>query len=1021
MTALPTGTVTFFFSDIEGSTSLVEALGPAFNDLLERHHLIVRSALRDRGAIEMGTEGDSFFVVFPSATVAVNAAIDIQRALGGEEWPQSSTVRVRIGLHTGEARITGGTYIGLDVHRAARIMAAAHGGQVLISEATRVLAGRTLDEGIEFLDLGEHRLRGLSARERLYQVVAPGLPADFPPPLTLDATPNNLPTPPSELVGRDEELQTIHGHLESPGVRLLTLIGPGGIGKTRLAVEAAADHIDRFRDGVYFVDLAAARDTPTALQAIVQSVGVTVSSEALRASTLAEELHLRTLLLLLDNFEQVMPAANDVAELLNLCPKLKVMVTSREALRVRGEQLLPLAPLSLPNGDGSRRSAEELSQYEAVRLFVERARQARPDFELTDQNASAIAEICKRLDGLPLAIELAAARLKLFSPGDLTDRLRSRLEILRGGARDLPERHRTLRGTIEWSYELLRDDERAIFHLLSIFPSAGVTAVEDVASRIEALTGVDVVEALASLVDKSLARSVEESSGQRLSMLDTIREYAAERLESDPDFSAAARRAHADYFAKYAAAQHGEIRETGREAVVEALASELANLQTAWRHFVDNGDIAQLNKMLSALWMLHDSRGWYHGAVALTNDLLGVFSKSPPSPDRAEDEITLRISLARGLLALRGYTEEVEQLYRQALDVTDAAGAVPRRLPVLRSLASYHLYRGEIPKTLEFGQQILQLGQEQNDPSLEVEGHLLVGPPLAFMGDVRQGLEHLDRALELFDPERDGRAAFRLGPNPGVAANAVSALIHWLAGHPDTAAERARDAIELANRLHHPYSQAYATFHVTLLRVWNGQPAEAREGAAEVLSIAEEHDYQIWKALGLVLRGVATAALGRPEEGLAETQRGAALYENLPTPPVFWAQIQGLRARASAMAGRTGEALELLDRGLAVFPEGGFDSAALKIQKAGVLLSTGNNVEARSLLAEAFLEGRVVSVRMLQLIAGTGLARLGGTVEGRAAREVLHELYETFTEGFDTPHLVEARAALKEAATRPTG
>ena len=1012
MSPLPTGTVTFFFSDIEGSTPLLETLGSKYATLLERHNRIVRDAFSARDAAEVSTEGDSFFVVFRSAADAVTAAIDIQRALVREQWPGSTTVRVRIGLHTGEARIVGGTYVGLDVNRAARIMAAAHGGQVLVSEATRVLVDRTVSDGVEVRDLGEHRLRGLSERERLFAIVAEGLPADFPPPRTLDTTPNNLPAQAGELVGRDAELRTIQGHLESPGIRLLTLTGPGGIGKTRLAVEAAAEQIDRFRDGVYFVDLASARDAPAALQTIVQTVGLTVAGETLIAAALAEELRLRTLLLLLDNFEQVMPAAGDVAELLNLCPKLKMLVTSREALRIRGEQLLPLMPLALPNGGVTRQSAEEVSRYEAVRLFIERAREARPSFELTEENVDSVVEICKRLDGLPLAIELAAARLKLFSAPELTDRLRSRLKLLSGGARDLPERQRTLRGTIEWSYELLDDEERAVFLLLSIFPSATVAAVEDVSARIDSLAGVDVIDRLQSLVDKSLARSVEEASVQRLSMLDTIREYATERLESDPELSIAARRTHAEYFADFAEARNREVAETGREAAVEALASELGNLQAAWRHFVDAGDIAQLNKMLSGLWTLHDARGWYHGAVALTNDLLDVFSKSPPSPDRAEDEITLRISLARGLLALRGYTEEVERLYREALAVADAAGAVPRRLPVLRSLASFHLYRGEIDKTLAIGREILGLAEQDNDTSLEVEGHLLVGPPLAFMGDVKAGIGHLDRAIELFDPERHGRARFRLGPSPGVAASAVSALIHWLAGFPDTAARRAQGALDLAVQLHHPYSLAYATFHVTLLDVWNGRLDLAHERAGQALEVAEEHDYQIWKALGLVVRGVTTAALGDPEDGLAQTDRGIALYENLRTPPIFWTQILGLRARACAIAGRSSDALDLLEQAAALEVEGTFDSVAVKIQKANLLVSTGDEQRAESLLRRAVDEAGAAGARMLQLIAATHLARLNGWTGAPESIETLRELYESFTEGFETPHLMEARAAL---------
>jgi predicted ATPase/class 3 adenylate cyclase len=563
--SLPTGTVTFFFSDIEGSTRLLEALGQDYSDLLDRHHQIVRDALGRHAGVEIGTQGDSFFAVFPSAVEAVAGAAAVQRRLADERWPDDSTVRVRIGLHTGEGRVAGTGYVGLDVHRAARIMAAAHGGQILISDVTRTVVEGSVSDRVELRGLGEHRLRDLTGRERLFQVVAEGLATDFPPPRTLDAVSNNLPTQLSQLVGRETELIALRDHLGSSAVRLVTLTGPGGIGKTRLALQAAADQIDRFSDGVYLVDLAPARDATAALQAIVQVVGVTVPAEAALPGALAEQIRPRHLLLLLDNFEQVIVAADEMAGLLNLCPKLKLLVTSREALRVRGERLFPVAPLSLPNG-GPRRSAVDVAAYEAVRLFVERAQDARPDFALVDDNAAVVAEICARLDGLPLAIELAAARLKLFSPLELRDRLRKRLELLKGGARDLPERQRTLRGTIEWSFELLDDEERAVFHLLAVFPSAAVAAVEDVAAKVEALRDVDVVDRLESLVDKSLVRSVEEQAGRRLSMLDTIREYAAEQLERDPAMASAVRRAHAEHFAELAEARGGELRGEGRDA-----------------------------------------------------------------------------------------------------------------------------------------------------------------------------------------------------------------------------------------------------------------------------------------------------------------------------------------------------------------------------------------------------------------------------------------------------------------------
>ena len=1018
MGALPTGTVTFFFSDIEGSTRLLETLGDEYPGVLERHRRILRDVFARSAALEMSTEGDSFFAVFPGAQEAVAGAVAIQRAIAAEDWPAGASLRVRIGLHTGEARVADGDYVGLDVHRAARIMAAAHGGQILISGATRALVERSLGSDIELRDLGEHRLRDLSAPERLSQAFADDLATDFPPLRTLNAPSNNLPTQTSRLVGRETELTAIRQYLDSPNVRLVTLTGPGGIGKTSLSIRAAADQVDRFGDGVFFVDLSGARDVEAALDAVVQVVGVTVSSDDQLRTALAKELGSRHLLLVLDNFEQVMPAADDVSELIKLCPELKVLVTSREALRVRGEQVLPVAPLSIPEQGLAGLTAEGALRYEAVRLFVERAQEARPSFELTDQNAFAVAEICARLDGLPLAIELAAARMKLFSPQGLRDRLGGRLELLRGGARDLPARQQTLRSTIEWSYELLDDEERAIFQLLSLFASTRIDAVEQVSANVEPLANIDAVDRLASLIDKSLVRSVEDRHGQRLSMLDTIREFAAEQLAAEPILSVAGTRAHAEYFAELADASRDDLHGPRREAAVEAFASELGNLQGAWRYFVEAADLAALNKLLDGLWSLHDSRGWYHGAAALANDLLGVLTRVPPAPDRAEDEITLRVTLARALLALRGYTDEVEALYRDALQLADIAGAVPRRLPVLRSLASFYLYRSEIDKAAAVGREMLELAEQEHDPSLEVEGHLVVGPALAFLGQGPEGLDHLDRAIVLFDPKRDGRSHLRLGPNPGVAARAVAGLVNWMLGYPDTAALRAASALELAEELQHPYSLAYATFHVALLDLWSGRLDIAHERASAVVRIAEERDYQIWRAIGLTLQGVTMAALGDPEKGLAQTEQGIALYENLRTPPVFWPALLELRAQACTLAGRTAEALDVLEQAANLAGEGSWDSASAKLQRADLLLSLGDVQGAESLLRRALEEAQQAGVRMLQLRAATRLARLSGPASDGEATSVLRAISETFTEGADNPDVLEAQAVLNEAGAR---
>jgi predicted ATPase len=1015
MADLPTGTVTFFFSDIEGSTRLLEALGDEYADLLARHRQIVRDAFARSAATEMGTEGDSFFAVIPSARDALVAAVDIQRAMAAEAWPEGVSPRVRIGLHSGEARVAGGEYVGLDVHRAARIMAAAHGGQILISEATRALVEQSLDSRIQLRDLGEHRLRDLSTPEWLSQAVADDLQADFPPLRTVSSFRTNLPAQTSALVGREVELETLRRHLESTDVRIVTLTGPGGIGKTTLSIAAATQMFDQFRDGVFFIDLSGARDTPAALEAVVQAVGVPVASGDELRDALAQHLEARHDLLLLDNFEQVMAAADEVAQLVTRCPNLKVLVTSREALRVRGEQVLPVSPLSLPEEDVPHATAEDVSGYAAVRLFVERAQEARPGFVLTDENASAVAEICAGLDGLPLAIELAAARLKLFSPQELRDRLGSRLELLRGGARDLPERHQTLRSTIEWSYELLDDEERGVFQLLSLFSTARIEAVERVAARVEPLARTDIVDRLSSLIDKNLVRSLEDEHGRRLSMLGTIREFAADRLASDPALSAAGRRAHAESFAELADELRADLPGARRAPAIDHLASELGNLQNAWRYFVDAADRAALLKLLEALWALHDARGWYQGAVTLTNDILGVLATAPPAPERADDEITLRMTLARALLALSGYSDEVEALYKGALDLADAAGGLPMRLPVLRSLASFYLYRSEIDKTAVIGRQMLELAEQENDRSLEVEGHLILGPAIAFTGDGRAGLDHLERAIALFDPKRDGHAHLRLGPNPGVAARAIAGVISWTLGLPDTAAERGASAIELAEKLGHPYSLAYATFHVALVDLWCERLDLAHDRAAAVIKIAEEHDYQVWNAIGLTLHGVTTAALGNPAAGLEETDRGVALYQNLRTPPVFWPALLSLKGLARALAGRPTEALEVLDEAASLADEGSWDSAAIKIQKADVLLALDDRQSAEALLSRALQEAQQAGVLPLQLRAATRLARLAGPDSQQGALAVLRQIADAFTEGAESPDVMEARAVLNQA------
>ena len=470
MSELPTGTVTFFFSDIEGSTRLIQRLGEGYPNVLLAHHTVLREALAANGGHELRTEGDSFFIVFDSALQACAGAAAAQRALYAHPWPEGGTIRVRIGVHTGEATLVGNEYLGLDVHRAARVASAGHGGQVLVSETTRALVDHALPPGLALKDLGLHRLKDLAQPERLFQLMVEGLPGEFPQLKTLEATPNNLPTQLTSFIGRDDQVREARQLLARS--RLLTLTGPGGTGKTRLSLEIAANVLDQFADGVYFVPLSAINDPELVPSAIAQALAISTTGSRRPIDALLDHLREKRMLLVLDNFEQVVEAAPVATQLLEGSAGLRVLVSSRTVLRVSGEQEFPVPPLALPDLKALPGLAA-LSQFEAVRLFIERAVAVKPDFQATNENAPAIAGICERVDGLPLAIELAAARVKLFSPQALLSRLEKSLSALGSGRRDAPARQQTLRGAILWSYDMLGAGDRRLLARVSVFARGG--------------------------------------------------------------------------------------------------------------------------------------------------------------------------------------------------------------------------------------------------------------------------------------------------------------------------------------------------------------------------------------------------------------------------------------------------------------------------------------------------------------------------------------------------------------------
>ena len=545
MAGLPTGTVTFLFTDIEGSTRLWERDASAMKPAVARHDEILRSAIEERDGHVFKTIGDAFCAAFSNVSDALEAAISAQRALLAEEWEEGTLIRVRMALHTGAVDEQGGDYFGPALNRVAPLLSAGHGGQTLLSLATQELVRDALPEGARLEDLGERRLEGLFRPEHVFQISTPDLPSEFPPLRTLEKRRHNLPLQPTLLIGREREVGEVCERLGQEEIRLLTLTGPGGVGKTRLSLQAGADLLEDFEEGVFFVYLAALTDPDLFLTQVAGALGLQESGDISLGDSLKEYLRRRELLLVLDNFEQLLSAVPLVGELLSAAPRLKVLATSRIPLGIYGEHEYAVPPLSVP--DPKRLPPiEVLYQYEAVRMFLERASAAKRGFEITSENAPAIAEICARLDGLPLAIELAAARIKLLPPKVLLTRLSNRLKLLTGGGKDLPERQRTLRGAIEWSHDLLEEGERTLFARLSVF-SGGRTleAIEAICDAKGDLP-VDALEGVSSLLDKSLLGQEEGPEGEpRFVMLETIHEYAREKLEQSGEAEEIGRRTRA--------------------------------------------------------------------------------------------------------------------------------------------------------------------------------------------------------------------------------------------------------------------------------------------------------------------------------------------------------------------------------------------------------------------------------------------------------------------------------------------
>ena len=861
---LPTGTVTFLFTDIEGSTRLLQELGDRYRGVQDRHTAILRQAIAEHDGVEVRTEGDSFFATFRTPSRALWAAVAAQRTLAVQEWPHGGSLRVRMGMHTGEGVLGGDDYIGLDVNRAARIGATGWGGQIVLSDATRSLVHHELPDGVSIRSQGVHRLKDLVQPERLHDVVIDGLLDEFPALRTLEV-PVNLPTEPTSFVGREREIAR---GIELLGrTHLLTLTGPGGTGKTRLAVRIAATLAATFPDGVAFVDLSAISDPALVISTIAAVVGIREEGwERPAREALEDHVAERELLLVLDNFEQVLEAADDVGRLLAVSARSKIVVTSRSPLRLRGEQELRVMPLPVPDA-GATSTVEELSRSDAVALFAHRAVAVAPDFALNEANVRQVAELGARLDGLPLAIELAASRAGLLSPSAMLSRMERHLPLLDEGPRDLPPRQRTLQATVEWSYDLLPHPERLLFRRLSVMVGGTTLEAADAVCLAGNSDGADVLDRVSALVDSSLVHATRTGSAEpRFDMLRTIREFGLERLDAE-DHRAAIEERHTGWFLRLAETAEPNFRGPELERWLWALEVEHDNLRAALRRAIEDQDANVALRLVASLF-----RFWH----------------------------------------LAGHIPEGIRWARAALSLPGASSRTSVRAGALATLGGLSYWRNDFAATRRAYEEALEISTELEDLPAMAEGAYNLAFAYRLDQDASGARELLERAREMSE---------RLGDRRGVAdALWALSLLARLEGDMETA----RGLGEEGLRLHRELGDLFGvidSLHVRGRAAYEmGELDVARESVMESLEVLGSAGYRTGIAIaldnlaaqenerGLPMRAVR---LGGASEALREDAGAQAPPEFIDLPDPREKARETLPTEQIAAAWEEGRAMNL--------------------------------------------------------------------------------------------------------------
>lgn len=929
----PSGTVAFLFTDVEGSTRAWQAHGAAMGRAIARHDDLMRAALSAHGGHVFKTVGDAFCAVFATVPNAIASAIEAQRALEETTWEEVGPIRVRMAVHVGAAEERDDDYFGPAVNRVARLLSAGHGGQVLLSLPAAELVRDSLPPNVALRDLGEHRLKDLARPEHVYDVLIHGLSTDFPPLVTLDARPNNLPVELTPFVGREREASVLREMLLRPEVRLLTLLGAGGVGKTRLALQVAADLIDVMPDGVFFVPLAAISEPGLVVPAMAEALSVRETGGQPLAQAITDRLRNSTALLLLDNFEQVVEAGPLLSDMLRECRQLKVVVTSRSVLHLSGEHEFVVAPMGLPKVSGGKRMSADLALgSDAVRLFELRARAVKGDFTLTDDNATVVVEICRKLDGLPLAIELAAARVRMLTPQAMLPRLESRLKLLAGGARDRPERQQTLRGAIAWSYDLLPPDQQILLSRMSVFAGGsffeaaeticgGLPSSDlDLDSDDSVLPEIDVFDGIGALVEHSLLREEDVDDDARYTMLETVREYGLERLSASGE-DAEVRRRHAGFFLSLAEKAASELRGPGQGQWIRRLDVDDDNLRSALAWMLETGAspmALQLGRALNGYWRhrghLTEGRTWLERALALDGDV--------------EQSLTAKVLNNLGNLAneLGDYTR-ARSAYEASLAIWRELGERHIIAMVLNNLGKLAGSQGDYERARTLLDESLAILQELGDQSQ-------TAVVLHNLGEIAHHEGDMDEARSLHQQALSIRRNLRDASGAAYSASALAHVLHHQGDH-QAAIELLHNGVTEFREIGDRLGLSLALGRIADLAREAGNHVEAGRHFAESLTLLREIGAQLSVER---LEGVAALARdrGRLEPAAQLLAAASSMRESIghPLPPVALARqgelIDELRAHLGDVAFAA-----IWEKGRQLLPEVAIEVAIEEASAAG--------------------------------------------------------------------------------------